>query len=147
MNLHFTLIIGSPGAGKSTLGNKMLQEDNEKAIFLDDLSVLIKNNPIEYIEEQIKIHQCNHVIISDVNFCFESIRSQAIELLSSHFKCPISYIFFENNLEKCLLNIQKRMSEGDTRNVIQLATYIAKQYVVPDGFNPHIIYSSIKHKI
>ena len=141
-----TLLVGSPGAGKSTLGKKMVSTGSE-TIFLDDLSMLVKNNPCKFIEEHAVMHNASHVIISDVNFCFVKIRETAIKQLELYFQLKVNVLYFENNLEKCLNNIKQRALMGDIRDVQGLAKLISKEYVIPEDVIPITIYQSPQKKL
>lgn len=97
-----TLLVGSPGAGKSTLGSRMVELSNGEALFLDDISTLVKDNAPQFILNQAELNGKSHVIIADVNFCFQSVLSKALAALELHFNLNVDVIYFENNLEKCL---------------------------------------------
>ena len=138
-----TLLVGSPGAGKSTLGNRMVELSNGKALFLDDISTLVKDNAPQFILNQAKLNGKSHVIIADVNFCFQSVLSKALAALELHFNLNVDVIYFENNLEKCLKNIELRMAEGDDRKVLYMSGCIAQAYVVPPNIPAISIYEKL----
>ena len=134
-----SLLVGSPGSGKSTLGLKM-QNQGLDCLFLDDISIQIKSSPCDFIYEQAISKNKTHIIIADVNFCFSQIRDSAVFQLEKFFNLTVDIIYFENNLEKCLKNIKKRQLEGDDRKVIELAQLIFRKYNIPHDITPILIY-------
>ena len=62
--MKITLIIGLPGSGKSFLAKRLGQE--EGTIVVDDIAAM----------EQLPDH-ANKLIVTDVNFCDDSILQQA----------------------------------------------------------------------
>lgn len=141
-----SLLVGSPGAGKSTLGMSMASE-GKGAIFIDDISMLVKDNPCSFINKQARENLACHIIIADVNFCFTGIREKAIKQLEEYFKLKVNVLYFENNLEKCLNNIKQRALMGDIRDVQGLAKLISKKYIIPEDVIPMTIYQSPEKKL
>lgn len=139
-----TILVGSPGSGKSTLGYNM-EKENNGVLFIDDMSIQVKDNPIAYIQEVLRA-DVNHLVIADVNFCFTNVRNQAIQMLESKLGIGVSCIYFENNLEKCLKNIERRRQSGDNRRVENLAKIISEKYEIPEGQNIVEIFDGVNLK-
>ena len=100
--MKITLIIGLPGSGKTFLAKKLGQEDG--TIVIDDI-VGIEQLP----------DNAQNLIITDVNFCDETILHRALHKLYQKYRNPdIRCIYFENNPEKCRRNVLYR---NDGRNV------------------------------
>lgn len=125
------LIVGAPGSGKTTLGEKLVKEDPSQILFLDDISVNVRKDPVEYIESILNDTKINTLIISDVNFCYSNVRDNAMRMLKKAFDVDFSVLYFENNLQKCLANIEHRLTNGDDRKVIELTKELSKIYIVP----------------
>lgn len=122
-------LVGLPGSGKSTLGQKL---KNEKEFeFLDDLSVLTENAEIylsQYLTKKVK-----GLIIADCPFCEEETLKAAENLVRRLFpKATLNIIYFENNVEKCFKNIESRAKKGDTRRVSGYVVQLSKVYSPPE---------------
>ena len=133
-----TLLVGLPGSGKSTIGQQMAESNN--ALFIDDISLLIKSDAPEYIANRANELGKKHIIISDVNFCIDKIRNTAISQLELAFNMRTNVIFFENSPDKCLKNIERRISLGDKRKVKNLVKMLADEYKIPKDSLPLQIY-------
>lgn len=123
-------IVGLPGSGKTYLANKIKSEDNSFVIF-DDISLHHKNDSLSLIDA---IKNKRNVIIIDVNFCKKYVRDLAeIKIKSIDDKAFIEWIYFENNPDKCKINIKYRSEVfGDNRNVISDIDYYSKNYQIAD---------------
>lgn len=146
MNIEkITFLIGSPGSGKSTLGNKLLSSNPTQTVFYDDMGILVNNSeyqdPVSYIKNNID-DNIKFIIISDVYFCFTDVRQKATEILKKAFNCPIETFYFENNLNKCLSNIKYRQANGDKREVSELAIALSKEYNIPSHIVPLPIFQT-----
>jgi predicted kinase len=116
-SLKITLLCGLPCCGKTTLGNELAKNGT---LFVDDISLKglksIKNN-------------VSPLIVADVFLCREKERKAATKLLTEK-GYEIEWIFFENNLEKCLQNMKTR---ADGRKVEGLIRLLNKEYTIPKG--------------
>ena len=99
-----TLLVDLPGSGKSTLGNILAKES--ESYFLDDISNQSSDINL-FFADFFQTHQnIQHLIISDVYFCYEKILKKAQNTLNNHFpNTIIDVIYFENSYQKCLNNI------------------------------------------
>jgi len=129
--IKITLIAGLPGSGKSFLGTEMAKNGSS---FIDDISMI----GIVPLENAIKKYE--HIIIADVFLCEERTRELAVKRLKSLGikKKEIEWIFFENNPEKCLKNVERR---DDGRKVKLLIEDLSKDYVIPVGAEVRTIWS------
>lgn len=126
------LLVGMPGSGKTTLGNNLVKDASPSGyiIFIDDIGI-ITNNAKEYLSN-LKIDDVSEIIISDVYFCLDKVRHSAIEIIKDVFtNIPIEIIYFENSVEKCLINVAKRAEKGDDRKVTGLINQLSKNYIIP----------------
>src|ERR1035437_3143132 len=106
-----TLIIGLPSSGKTTYAktlNGLLVDDPQSVKELPDV--------------------CNHLIITDPNFCVQNVLDNAIQYLQEKYQTyNIKRIYFENNPQQCLKNCKK---EKLVKNYIK---YLSTQYVVDNS--------------
>lgn len=117
--MKISLIVGLPGSGKTTLCNKM------KGLVIDDISKCTNNIP-SYLR---KIATTDHLIISDVYFCLEKTRKDALKVIEKLFpNSEIEWIFFENSPDKCSRNVKRR---DDKRKVDGLIKTLTKVYKIP----------------
>lgn len=133
------LIVGLPGSGKTTWGASFIQQ-NPKTLFIDDISI-VTDNAKECLSKIAKDYE--YILISDVYFCQEEVRTVAIETINKVFSdIPIETIYFENSIEKCLNNISKREKEGDQRKVLGLIKELSKKYKIPENVNQITIHQN-----
>ncbi len=126
------LLIGLPGSGKTTWGKAFLQA-NPQVVFVDDMSMLT-NNAKDYLAKIKTNSENSTLIIADVHFCQGNIRKTAEHTIKEVFPtASLEMIFFENNPEKCLNNIQTRMTKGDTRLVTEMVRQLSKVYFIPEN--------------
>lgn len=129
------LLVGLPGSGKTTIGNALVNDASPigSTLFIDDISI-ITNNAKEYLHSLI-LENISQIIISDVYFSQEHVRDAASKTIQEVFpNTPIEYFFFENSVEKCLFNVEKRKELGDNRRVESLVKILSKQYRIPEGY-------------
>jgi len=113
-------ICGLPGSGKTFLGNKLSKKLNIP--FFDDASMSWTLSKLREIK--------GDFILADVYLCRERDR----EAVKSLGKCR--WIFFENNPEKCIKNVEYR---ADGRAVTGMIRKMSKIYIIPEGVKPRRI--------
>lgn len=130
-----TLLVGLPGSGKSTLGNILAKESD--SYFLDDISNQTSDINL-FFADFFQTHQnIQHLIVSDVYFCYEKTLKKAQDILNNHFpNAIIDVIYFENSYQKCLNNINYRISLGDDRKVLEFLFHTSKIYNIPSHIQP-----------
>lgn len=131
-DVNIILLIGLPGAGKTTLGKQLLLNYSDKeALFIDDISK-VTNSAIEYLS---KINNnIKTIIISDVFFCDKKVLDSAILIINEVFpNCKINKLYFENNKDKCIKNIYLRKEKGDIRKVENLIDILSKKYIIDEN--------------
>lgn len=130
-----TLLVGLPGSGKSTLGNILAKESD--SYFLDDISNQTSDINL-FFADFFQTHQnIQHLIVSDVYFCYEKTLKKAQDILNNHFpNAIIDVIYFENSYQKCLNNINYRISLGDDRKVLEFLSNTSKTYTIPSHIQP-----------
>lgn len=131
-----TLLIGLPGAGKTTFGNTLL---NSNTLFLDDINIITQNqksNLMLLLNEVKQNKLIEHLIISDVFLCNQPTLDKCLEILEQTIpEAIIEPVFFENDLIACLNNIENRKANGDNRQVTQLTKQLSSQYIIPKNSN------------
>lgn len=126
---NIKLLVGMPGSGKSTLGNSI---SDGATLFIDDISI-VTNDAKGYLSN-LDTGNYSQIIIADVFFCQTSVRENATKIIQEVFpNTPIEYVFFENSIEKCLINVAKRNENGDNRKVEELIKILSQNYVIPEG--------------
>lgn len=114
-----SIIVGLPGSGKTTLGNKLKKQKD--AFLIDDIKD--KGEIEKAIKEK---HQ--FIVITDPYLIFKKNRTNAKKHILSLGIKEIEWIFFENNKEKCLKNVKKR---NDNRKVENFINLFSKDYTIP----------------
>lgn len=129
--MKVTLLVGLPGCGKTFLGSELAKNG---ALFIDDISIqgLSPLRQAMYGESD--------VVVADTFLCRENERKLAASWLKL-FGCEIEWVFFENNPEKCLRNVEQR---ADGRKVEELIGVLTKEYKIPEGVVPRVIYDSTR---
>jgi len=141
-------LVGMPGSGKTTLGNALVEKASPSGsiLFVDDISIVTKN-PKEYLAN-LNTTNVSELIIADVFLCRSNARESALKILSSIFPdAKIEFLFFENSIEKCLVNVNKRAEQGDDRKVTNLIKLLSKEYIIPEGVTPIDIKHEISNKL
>jgi predicted kinase len=131
--LKISALVGLPASGKTTLGEKM-EEENEDIVYIDDITI---KNGLDDIEKAVNLWGAIHIVISDVFLCRAKDREYAIKKLKKIAPdYELEWIFFENNPEKCLKNADYRNKQGDTRKIKNMIVDMSKQYTIPEGYVP-----------
>lgn len=98
--ISITVIVGLPGAGKTTLAKQLL---DGQTFLIDDFSLNVSK------VEDFKNSEMKKVIITDPYLC-EVNKETATQVLNDFFGYNISvtWFAFENNPEICIHNVEKR---------------------------------------
>jgi len=133
----FTMIIGTPGCGKSFLANKLLLK-NPNQVLLDDISRLLRvtHCGLRYFEVVAQFPEYNEFILSDPAFCEDSFRVRVMKELKEVFgedEVVFDFIYFENDPDQCLQNVELR---NDGRKVRKYIERLSKTYNIPEGVIP-----------
>lgn len=104
--MRITLIIGLPASGKTTYAKTL-------GGFLVDDPKSINELPAE----------CDHLIITDPNFCIQYNLDRAIAILKKKYgeTIIIDRIYFENDPIQCYKNSIKRTDKPVTASIKQLS--------------------------
>lgn len=113
-------IVGLPGSGKTYTACQYL--DKSYIVVLDDISNI----------DDLPIKKFNLLIITDPNFCITSVRESAEKILIEKYNSQPEWIFFENNKDKCLVNVKYR---NDGRNVEDYINAVSQVYEIPEGYD------------
>lgn len=119
-----TFIVGLPGSGKSHLVSEMVKVEN--AVVFDD-----KYKPIDCLTA---ISQGVNVIVADPLLCpAKDQQSVAKSLRNLYENLNVHWIYFENDPEACLANVERRAAKGDLREVRTAIRLLSKHYFIPQG--------------
>lgn len=96
--MKITLIAGLPGSGKTTLASQMREAG---ALVLDDFGVgsSLRDLPARLSQD---------LVITDVNFCHWSTLQTAKWQLSERYGVTPEIVYFQNDPEACLANVERR---------------------------------------
>lgn len=118
--MKIIIIVGLPGSGKTYLGKELSQGGD----FIDDISI----HGLKSLENVTK----DLLVITDPYLCRQTDRTKAQIILSKKFpNCKIEWIYFENDVQKCINNVNKRFNNGDKRKVLGLIAILSKEYNPP----------------
>jgi guanylate kinase len=121
------MIVGLPCSGKTTYINKYFVDKNY--IIFDDM-IKEKGNTKEAVIEA--LNKNNNVVVADPYLVMQDIRTAAKHSIQSKVKdVKIFWIYFENNLTKCLKNLERRIKKGDNRKVKEFIKSLSKEYTIP----------------
>lgn len=115
------VIIGLPGSGKTTLAHEIGVDE----VYDDCL------NDIHYKEKVLSsLEQGKNVCITDPRFCIYSTFERNIKTFDHLHgqQSSIKVYLFENDLEKCILNVQKRGLKRDDENLVKEIQSFSKYY-------------------
>ena len=123
--MKLTFLVGLPGSGKTWLGQRMAVED---ALFVDDLSKL---GGLDYLSDFLSTIPDQDVVIADIFLC-ESPYREKVQTIIASYGLEVEWIFFENNLVKCMHNLAFRWKQGDKREVRAITRKLSKTYTIPE---------------
>lgn len=105
-NLHFMLLVGLPGSGKTVYGNRCEDQDIAHRVFLDDLT---QKGGLTRLFNVVANQKPEIVIISDHDFIHEDVRKAAIQLLTVKYpESTFDFMVWVNDPAACWENIQYR---------------------------------------
>jgi len=110
------LICGLPGSGKTYLGNKLSKETGLE--FIDD----------DILDKKPRILQSNGCIVADPAFIFTKTRKAVTKFLKGIPNIEWEWLFFENDPEQCLINVDNR---NDERRVSSFIKSFSNYYIIP----------------
>ena len=121
--IRFTMVVGLPCSGKSVMGKTIAETTG--ALFIDD--------PKDFEQDvREKIKDNREVVIADPHLCKKSAREAAEAVLLKLFPySSFEWIYFENNPEKAMINMEYRISKGDTREVRSMISLSSRNYEIP----------------
>jgi len=126
--INLTFIIGLPCSGKTTflkgISNSCLKIDDPI-----DFNKDVKEKILKYISKLNWSFHKKEIYISDCNFCIDDVLINAITKIEDiNINFNFKYIYFENNVDKCLINLKKRTDKGDNRKVENYIKQLSKIY-------------------
>jgi len=132
MEVLITCIAGLPGSGKSYLAEQLWLSYPEPrwnyVWWIDDIeeqSQLPSRQTAETLE---------HLIITDPHFCRASTRLLVEQRMREDYDAPVQWIFFENDPERCRVNVAHRQRiKKDSRKVLGMIHILSQSYTIPDG--------------
>jgi adenylate kinase family enzyme len=141
MNIgNLTILVGLPGAGKSTEAKKIRQsitglciEDFHACAINNSHAVKDSRHYIKLIETLQSGHDC---VIADIAFCVPERRKALEDTIRNDIpKVLMKYIYFENDPAKCERNIRIRTQRKLEKTLEALKEFTPK-YVIPDDVKP-----------
>ena len=137
---HFVWIHGLPGSGKSYLTIEKQQKFPEKNYkILDDIG------SFKQVEEFLKKEE-NIILTSPYfeNYSFTGYFQKLKDLLKSYSNYVVFHIWFENDKESCINNLQNRKEHKiDSKSIIPEMDVFSKKYTIPTGSRTIPVYKSI----
>lgn len=129
------IIVGLPGSGKSRLGNQIIEKIG--GIFIDDVD---KAGGLTKIIEA-SAQAPTNIVLSDPHLCTKENQVNARRFFESELQnYKAQWLFFENNPQKCIINIEHRMKLGDAREVHKVVKLWSPQYYIPPDIPRLIIW-------
>jgi hypothetical protein len=125
----FELIMGLPASGKSTYAATAAKARSYPS------PVVIIDDPKDFYADVVrKIVPGSLHLISDCHLCLPRVRKNAeVRLRSEELMAEFRYVFFENDPEQCLRNLEARMASGDLRTAEEMIKQLSPLYVIPEG--------------
>ena len=135
-----TVIVGLPGAGKSTLVNEMRSSvsglccDDFHANALHDSPLVENSRHYHALLEDIRTGL--NCVIADIAFCDPKRRANLQQVIEREIpNSRIEWIYFENAPDKCLRNIECHARESLSDDLEALENF-QRLYCIPDGVTP-----------
>lgn len=133
-----TIIVGLPASGKTFY---IKSKAGENARIIDDMFMLDSSAFRHYVKHYRDIGY--DIFIAAPELCDEYMRDKAVRAI---WKCgydeEIKWIYFENNADKAIKNLNYRQRNGDKRVVSKLwIKDLSKRYTIPAGIEPITIWS------
>jgi hypothetical protein len=127
--MKIVLLIGLPGSGKTYLGTQMKKDG---FAFVDDASRDDHKRELAHLSECFRTNRDKmDLVIADPLLCYPRTFNMAMTKLSEWFPgCEVECIYFENDLDKCMRNVERR---NDGRLVDDLVWTLSKAYKIPEG--------------
>lgn len=123
--MKITFIIGLPCSGKTWLANKL------------SLGIIPIVDDFDCLNKNFIVNLKNGYIFTHPWLCVSRILNEEIIWANNNFDNPIlELIYFENNPNKCLKNLEYRMKNGDRRNVELSIKTLTSQYTISQNVTP-----------
>lgn len=138
----FTMVVGLPGSGKTTLAVETWGRDDDTMI-ADDFN---KNSKLylDAFKEEIPFGGFKHVVITDPALCGVpegSAEATVCEMFHLEAQNVVfEWIYFENDMEAALVNAARTPKPGGTDAYTRTLT---KHYTIPPGAKVLPVYKSI----
>ena len=110
------VMVGAPGAGKSTYAQKLALKENAVVVSLDDIRTELLGSPdvqghwgeIWDLTEEAVSNSCGVSVVLDGTFYRRDYRSEAIQLLRSYGYERVEAVVVDSSLPTCLARNFKR---------------------------------------
>ncbi len=148
---HITIIVGLPGAGKTTLFKKIKRKCT--GLCVDDfIAEVVSNSPIErskhfndsvhYLPLIKALRKGQSCLIADIVFCDTLVRHEVETILSKDIPgLTIEWLFFKNSPLACRKNVLKRRRATHARE-LELIRVLSKKYVIPVGSKVQAVHTT-----
>jgi len=128
--MKITFIVGLPCSGRTYLGNHVAK--NMKAVFIDNISL---QGGMTAIKDKSDV---THFVITDDSLCQEEQRQQSERYVKAIYPdSQIEYVFIENNVDKCMVNLEAMPFKDEARELLEK---LSKIYTIPEGYVPLSVY-------
>jgi hypothetical protein len=133
---RLTIVVGLPGAGKSTY----CKHHAPGGVYYGDVCHPSRTSGPKGLDEVVvRLLQGNDCLIEDVSFCEAAQRDRVGNWIKSVVPdVQIEWVYFENDVRKCLCNIMGDFLDGHDRNHLSrfecfFGLVQRKLYTIPDG--------------
>ena len=118
-----TIYVGLPGSGKTQAMKSM----GDSVIKIDDVSVHYDYQTIASVLSSLS--HFHELAIADAHFCLDGVLTEARNIIKQSLPDHEQHlVFFANDPEACLVNVETRKESGDYRSVTNFINFVSTVY-------------------